>query len=629
MYKKLFTVLMLLILVKTYSQNHPSIPTLLLRIDTAKDTEKIIIYNQIASFYLFQEKNDSALYYTNLSLLLSEKTGNEKEIADTYNQLGIIYRLNSNNEKAMGFYLKALKIYEKNNLYRKAARTLGNISIIFSDELKHDQALENVFRAVTYGLKAKDSITLISLYGSICYDYIQIKNLPKAKEYITKATELLKYELANPKLSPRDSAEVMYQKTNLNYMKATLCTEEGNYQDAISIYKEELKGSGNPLGASSNIDALKGLAENYYRIKQYDAALKYTNEALIQLMKDSIPYFYMDVYSQRSKIFAGMNRFKEAYKAHMLFKGISDSILNKENFRSISNLKINYETEKKEQEINVLNQKRKTQQIITWLAFGAFTIALGFLTLVYRSRKLQQKLYKQKTKTEAKERQIEKNELEKKMTELEQMALRAQMNPHFIFNSLNSVQHFVMNKDVEGVNKYLGAFAHLIRQTLNNSGRQFVTLDEEVKYLDTYLSLEKMKSNNGFNYTIDVSGAIDRSATFIPGMILQPFVENSIKHGVAHKENKDGRINISISKNGKLVCQIEDNGIGRQKAGEIKLSAPSSEFESKGMSITMSRIDTINKIYGVAISARVEDVLGESGTIAGTRVVVYFPADLE
>jgi LytS/YehU family sensor histidine kinase len=286
-----------------------------------------------------------------------------------------------------------------------------------------------------------------------------------------------------------------------------------------------------------------------------------------------------------------------------------------------------YETEKKDGEITQLNKDKKTQKTITMLAAAAAVVLLLFLILVIRSRHLQQKLFKQKEILIKKEKEIEKKALEQKMTELEQMALRAQMNPHFIFNSLNSVQHFVMNKDVEGVNRYLGIFARLVRQMLDNSGKALIPLDEEIKYLDTYLSLEKMKSNDKFNYAISVNNNIDPSGTFIPGMILQPFVENSILHGVSHKEKNDGLVKISISKNGRLICLIDDNGIGRQRSSVLKSNHP--DHESKGMDITMHRIEAINKMYNSSISVQFTDMKDEAGNPSGTSVKVELPADME
>ena len=137
-----------------------------------------------------------------------------------------------------------------------------------------------------------------------------------------------------------------------------------------------------------------------------------------------------------------------------------------------------------------------------------------------------------------------------------------------------------------------------------------------------------MKSKNNFNYSISVSEGLDTTASFIPGMILQPFVENCIKHGVANNEKKDGMIKILFSKNDRLICIVEDNGIGRENAGKVKI-ARNDEYVSKGMSITMSRIDTINKIYDADISVLITDINDEQDNPAGTCVRIEFPLNMD
>src|SRR5262249_9706813 len=149
-----------------------------------------------------------------------------------------------------------------------------------------------------------------------------------------------------------------------------------------------------------------------------------------------------------------------------------------------------------------------------------------------------------------------------------------QMNPHFIFNSLNSIQNFILDRDVEGANAYLTNFASLIRQTLENSMNSLITVASEIQYIETYLRLEKLRFRDKFDYRIQVDDAIDQNNTLLPGMLLQPYIENSIRHGIQHRKDNQGLVLITISKTtGNLVLYtIKDNGVGRKKAGELKSS---------------------------------------------------------
>jgi hypothetical protein len=227
-------------------------------------------------------------------------------------------------------------------------------------------------------------------------------------------------------------------------------------------------------------------------------------------------------------------------------------------------------------------------------------------------------------------RAIKRKEAEKtwtvaRMAELEQMALRSRMNPHFIFNSLNSIQLFVMEKDIRGANEYITHFSRLIRQTLDISARPEIAIREEVEYLSTYLELEKKRFEDAFDYNIFVDAGIDRREQNIPPMILQPYVENAILHGIAHREDRQGHIRVKIRSDEKyLICTIEDNGVGRERAAQYK-SAASNPYPSRAMEMTARRIDILNSTGKEPIHTVIEDITEADGRREGTRVIIWFP----
>ncbi|HEX2631142.1 MAG TPA: histidine kinase, partial [Chitinophagaceae bacterium] len=554
----------------------------------------------------------------------------EKAIADSYNNLGTLYRIRSENEKAMDYLLKALTLYEKNNLYKQSSKALGNMAHIYAEMFQYDKAIEADEKAIANSQKAKDTITLINLYASISDVYGLAGHIQKIRPMLDKGNALLQILDKRSFADPMDSIRLIYVRSYFNKEMGYVLLAEKKYNEAKNIFEAEQIASRSFNTAPSNkADLLIGLGECHYQMKQYEQTIRLTDSALALLKYDSIAMFYKRIYEMRANSFDQLGKFNESLTAHRLFKAISDSINNNKTNKAIAEMRTKYETEKKDLQIASLDKKRRSQQIIIALTIIAAVIALVLFFLVYRSRKMQKKIFTQHEELMNKEKEIQANAQDKKMNELEQLLLRTQMNPHFIFNSLNSVQHFVLNQDVEGVNKYLAAFAHLVRQVLNNSAKPFISVDDEIKYLETYLSLERMKSKGRFDYTISVDENIDRSATFIPGMILQPFVENSIRHGVGFKEKNDGRIHIDITKNDKLVCIVEDNGVGRTKSGQIKLSSGGPVYESKGMDITMKRIETINKIYNSGISVLINDLTDPSGEPSGTRVKIEFPIEMD
>ena len=221
-------------------------------------------------------------------------------------------------------------------------------------------------------------------------------------------------------------------------------------------------------------------------------------------------------------------------------------------------------------------------------------------------------------------REKEKNLLREKISLQEQMALKAQMNPHFIFNSLNSIQHYVLDKDIVGANKYIAGFSRLIRLTLDNSSKPEISIEEEIKYLSQYLEMEKMRTGNKFNYSVHVPEEIFYSGQSISPMILQPFVENSIRHGIRYRNDSNGHIKIEVIHYEKgLKFIIEDNGVGRIIAGTFKSKSPI-EYQSKGISLTEQRINLMNMNRNEKIEIAMTDVEYE-GTVAGTRVIIIYP----
>ncbi len=222
-------------------------------------------------------------------------------------------------------------------------------------------------------------------------------------------------------------------------------------------------------------------------------------------------------------------------------------------------------------------------------------------------------------------RQREREDLTHRMAEMENTALQAQMNPHFIFNCLNSIQQYVFDQEVLVANKYLTGFARLIRATLHNSSRAFISLADEIDYLSTYLLLEKSRFKEKMDYVIETDPSINLNQYIIPPMLIQPFVENSMRHGLRHKTTGKGYIYIGISLSAnKLRVAVEDNGIGRKQAAAYK-TREHIEYQSKGMSLTADRIRMMNVKYKDSIQIEVTDLEDDAGQAAGTRVVMQFP----
>jgi ligand-binding sensor domain-containing protein len=222
-------------------------------------------------------------------------------------------------------------------------------------------------------------------------------------------------------------------------------------------------------------------------------------------------------------------------------------------------------------------------------------------------------------------REQEKTATNKRINELEQLSRKAQMNPHFIFNSLNSIQQYVMDADVAGANKFISGFSRLIRQTLDFSSRPEIRLEEELDYLKNYLDIEKTRLEDAFSWVFNMEKGVDPTLYYIPPMILQPFVENSVRHGLRYRRDKNGVVTITVRRDGDhLVCILEDNGIGRKAAMQYKSVSPIN-YQSKGLSLTADRIEMYNREHALKIRMWIDDLEDNFHNSLGTRVTIYFP----
>jgi signal transduction histidine kinase len=212
-------------------------------------------------------------------------------------------------------------------------------------------------------------------------------------------------------------------------------------------------------------------------------------------------------------------------------------------------------------------------------------------------------------------------ETERRQASLQLTAMRAQMNPHFIFNVMNSIRNYMQNHDMKSAEKYLTSFSKLVRYTLDNSEVQEVTLEEELQALRNYAELEMQRFENGFEYHVTCEAGIDTKETMLLSMLLQPFVENSIKHGINQME-KGGKILIDIRKqNDSVFIAIEDNGVGIQEAKRRNESENESHI-SHGTELIFERIKAYNKVYNKNIKTRIINLTGDDDRPAGTRVEV-------
>lgn len=383
----------------------------------------------------------------------------------------------------------------------------------------------------------------------------------------------------------------------------------------------------------NNNGALMGLAfskaKNYAGLKDYNTALalmKKSDEYAAALIGGDVE-FRMEKSKLYAEVFHNLGNNDSAYKYLNQYTKLKDSVDNKKMLWHLS-LKLNSMRTaaieaKAKSDLALHQQKLKQQVLIRNSLIGG--LVLLFLIGVFAFRNLSLKRKNERLRLQ-KDLELEKlqsqqkqTELQRQAVELEMQALRAQMNPHFIFNCLSSINRFIFKNDNKAASDYLTKFSRLIRMVLVQSQKKIIPLEDELEMLRLYVDMERMRFKNGFDYSITTNNTIDAGAIFIPPLLLQPFCENAIWHGLMHKDGQ-GHLNISIAEQNRfLICTITDNGIGREKAATYKSKSAEKE-KSLGLKITANRLALLNKEQNAGTSYEIEDVIDEEGNVGGTKV---------
>jgi histidine kinase/tetratricopeptide repeat protein len=377
------------------------------------------------------------------------------------------------------------------------------------------------------------------------------------------------------------------------------------------------------------------LAKAYDEKKNYDTALRYAKEGTAIAQLRVLRPYMMQGYEALSSIYHHLGNNDSAYEYLSRYHTIKDSIQNRQLLLRIYSLKKDAEDEKRQAQILLLNKdnKIKQQQLKQEGTFQNFLIA-GFLAIVFaglyifrniilkrKNEKLKQEQKEQQWKLKELENENKHVELEKQSAELEMQALRAQMNPHFIFNSLSSINHFILKNESKMASSYLTRFSRLIRMVLINSQKSLITLQDELEMLRIYLDMERLRFRNSFDYFIVFKNEVDTEAVLIPPLILQPFCENALWHGLMHKEG-DGHLTIDLRMEDNILqCVIADDGVGREKAKQLKPKSPG-VGKSMGLQITTQRIALLNQNKNVQTFYSTEDVVDENRNVIGTKVIL-------
>ncbi|MEM7037162.1 MAG: histidine kinase [Bacteroidota bacterium] len=260
-----------------------------------------------------------------------------------------------------------------------------------------------------------------------------------------------------------------------------------------------------------------------------------------------------------------------------------------------------------------------------WPGMAALTVLLASLLIYARFRGLQ---VRERLKTEKAEAELAKAAADRARRQSQLASLRSQMNPHFMYNMLNTLQSFILTDDKREANRYLGYFSDLMRKSLAFSRKDLILLSEEIALLEIYLKLEALRFGETFNWSLIVGDGVEPTSTELPPLLIQPFVENAIKHGLLHKEG-ERRLSINFQLDEaaqRVTCSVMDNGVGRKRSGEIQRNDPARRgHDPFAMSASRDRLRLLNEMGQGPVDLEVKDVKDANGQAAGTHILLSFP----
>ena len=532
------------------------------------------LYNNLALSYYYRGIVDSSLYWHLQSLQVRKKIGDLKEIGQSLNNIGLLYRVKKDHKAAIDYYRQSLVVKKETGDQKGELNTLINIGACYKNSKQYDSC-------IFYSAMAE--------------------------------------KLANKLQRNKDAYATI---TNAGLSLVAL----GKYQKALnkllSIYNVNDK---EVSGDTENFHELTGgIGEAYLGLQQYQQAILFFEKALQLTVGGNKLEFESQINNLLATAYEKKGDYAKALQYHKQYKLLNDSLFNLSNTESMNELSARSESEKKEVQIASLEEENKLKQEQNRLYLALMIIAVLLIGLALWA-------YWQKTKANQL-LELQKQDIINKTQQLNQQAaeiarLQTQMNPHFIFNAINSIQHLVMKGDVQHSLDYLNDFGRLMRMTLNNSEKEIISLEEEINFLHQYLKFELLRFQQPFEYNIIVDESIDCNSTFLPPMLVQPYVENAIKHGLLPKHTK-GVLQITfalLEREGIdfLLITVVDDGVGMAAAAKRKQGLVQLD-RSMGMTITAKRIA---KLYETEQQPIPEDVVTNTNKSAtdGTIVTIQIP----
>ena len=581
-----------------------------------------------------------------MKALISKAQAEDKPEIESYaqNALGTIYRNISAYDKAISAHLQAKKMAELAEDIEQRVISLNMLGVVYRrmDLVKpaldyHKQAIDIAYAVKNPSFELKHSIAVSQ--NSMGNIYLTLKQYDLALNQFKKSIIIEKESnnrlglaINHQNIGFVDEAQGRLDEALKNYQKSleynnsldsevgrAICynsigqiyIKQGKYNEAKSIIE-------NGLEKALKIKDQFYISLSYINLGWASSKLNLDKEAeehLNKALKIGEQYSFKTAIVDANKYLSDLYVKKGDYKTAMTYYvnsiEMDKTVANERNLQYVNDIIIQYENESKNSQIRALanenelvKSKLERNQRIFWYSLAALIVIAVIMISIHRNKQLKH---------------------EKQILTLEQDMLRSQMNPHFIFNSLNSIKLYIINNEKENAVYYLNKFSKFIRKILIASTEKEISLEDELDTMQLYMNIENIRFSNEIDFQVHVDKGINTASIKVPSLILQPFLENSLWHGLSSKkEDKKIALNVSKTSDEFVTISIIDNGIGR-KASEKINDNKLLKRKSVGLAITKARLANFSKGFTNSYKIDIEDLYNETNTAIGTKVVVQIP----
>jgi tetratricopeptide (TPR) repeat protein len=578
----------------------------------------LIITLAIGNFSFAQDSTRVSKALRSASKLKKAVSSNDnKTVAETYVGMANDYYNQGNYPKSEEYLIKARNIYQnlndKKNLesvtrklaqsqekqnkispairnysraaeisYSKESRSVNSNDVTRLSSPSQEAKAEAIQSNIDISKKENEKADLAASYSQLADVNIQQNDIPKAEENLKSA-----YTLSKKQLEPQQALEINQKLTNFY-------VDNKDFDKAIDAKKKVLKEDFVKDDSQKKVEQIQELADIYIKKNDPKSAIEALKNAYGIALEKGHTLEAQKSVKRLDSLYSVSENTDASVKLYRDFLGKLPDLVSKD--RSLVDNKILEDTEQRisqlEKERELKDELIRKKNVFNYSLIGAVILLLGLMGFIFWT--------------------LRKVQIKNKKIALQ--SLRREMNPHFIFNSLNSVNQFIATNNELEANQYLTKFSKLMRGVMENSAEDFIPFHQELDLLQNYLALEKTRFADKFDYEIDVDENLNLQTLQIPGMLVQPFLENAIWHGLRYRKDK-GLLKLNFEKrNQHIKITIEDNGIGIEESKKLKTQHQKAR-EGRGMKNTLERIGLLNDLYKQDIRCKVEDKKNEPGVL--------------